>query len=410
MKRFIISTIFVTVFFLGLGALMDKTGAKYKSDAKALELIAKARQAIGGDAAINNVQSLSIIGRTTRNFKIDGVDKSEEGETEIAMQLPDKLMKMMKVGHDDGKVNNQMIHRQVEVTVVGNDKDGKKIITGEGRGEGFGSGAGVTKKIIVKNPDGTTQELTGPEAEKWIAGHKETVDGAHRIIIKKPDGTAGESGSESVEKVIVRTGDELGKEGEVQKKIDGGNVIIRRGGAGEHGESAHEHGIMRFALGLLLSSPKGMDVDYTYGGEGSVDGTACDIVVASFGGRSVKLYLDHSSSMPVMISYTGVKMPDIMTFKTKSPEGSKGENPKENMVFTRKVDATAGEKAEFDLKFSDYRSVNGVMLPFRWVQTVGDTTDETFDVTSYEINPANIADKFNNDNVKVRVMKKPDSQ
>ena len=53
------------------------------------------------------------------------------------------------------------------------------------------------------------------------------------------------------------------------------------------------------------------------------------------------------------------------------------------------------ETAEFQVKFSDYRSVNGVQLPFKWTQTVGGAEDETFDVTSYDINPANIAEKFN---------------
>ena len=66
------------------------------------------------------------------------------------------------------------------------------------------------------------------------------------------------------------------------------------------------------------------------------------------------------------------------------------------------------KKAEFTVKFSDYRTVNGVQLPFKWTQTVGGEPDETFDVTSYEINPANIADKFKNQNVMVR-MKKPEN-
>ena len=63
------------------------------------------------------------------------------------------------------------------------------------------------------------------------------------------------------------------------------------------------------------------------------------------------------------------------------------------------------EAAEFSIKFSDYRAVNGVQLPFKWTQTVGGTTDETFDVTSYDINPANIADKFTNQRVLVRSAK-----
>ena len=56
MKRFIFSILCVAVFFIGLGALVEKTGAKFKSDERALALIAKSRQAIGGDTAISSVR------------------------------------------------------------------------------------------------------------------------------------------------------------------------------------------------------------------------------------------------------------------------------------------------------------------------------------------------------------------
>jgi len=52
--------------------------------------------------------------------------------------------------------------------------------------------------------------------------------------------------------------------------------------------------------------------------------------------------------------------------------------------------------AEFQIRFSDYRAMNGVLLPQRWTQTVGGIADETIDITSYEINPVNIAEKFQN--------------
>ena len=102
MKKFIFSILCVSVFFIGVGALVEKTGAKFKSDEKALALIAKARVAIGGDSAINVVQSMRIVGATTKTFKLDGTTRTEQGETEIAFQFPDKMMKMVKIGHDDG--------------------------------------------------------------------------------------------------------------------------------------------------------------------------------------------------------------------------------------------------------------------------------------------------------------------
>ena len=51
MKRFVISILSIAVFFVGLGSLVEHVGAKFKSDEKALEIVRKARIAIGGDAA-----------------------------------------------------------------------------------------------------------------------------------------------------------------------------------------------------------------------------------------------------------------------------------------------------------------------------------------------------------------------
>src|SRR3954454_1629756 len=101
MKRFITSILFVSVFFIGLGTLVEKAGAKFRSDEKALELIRAARAAIGGDNAISNVKSLSIVGKTSQAFKLNETEKTEQGETEIALQFPDKFSKMVKIGNGE---------------------------------------------------------------------------------------------------------------------------------------------------------------------------------------------------------------------------------------------------------------------------------------------------------------------
>ncbi len=366
MKRFIVTVLSVAVFFVGLGALVDNVGARFKSDEKALELVRRARIALGGDSALSGVQSLRIVGRTTRNFKTDGADKAESGETEIAMQFPDKFMKMTKIGHGDE--SSAVISKEVNVVVVGHG-DGEQKVTVNADG-------GV-KKIIIKKDDGTTEELSGAQADK--------------IIIRKSDGDktvfSGENG-----KMITSDGD---------------HVMIRRTGGEGHHDAMRHNEMLRLTLGLLMTAPRGMDVSYTSGGEGDVDGTACNIVVAEFGGSAFKIYLGKSSNLPVMLSYTGAKMPQVFMFRTKAPQGS--EDPKQNVVFNRKVDGPGAGMAEFNVKFSDYRSVGGVQLPYKWTQTVGDAADETFDVTSYEINPANIAEKFQNQKVMVRT-KKPDGQ
>lgn len=116
MKRFFLSILCVSIFFLCLGALVEKTGARFKSDERALDLVRKARVALGGDAALASVQSLRIVGQTTRTVKIDGVERQHQGDVEIAMQMPDKFMKMVKIGKDDtARGDKQVVEHKMNV-------------------------------------------------------------------------------------------------------------------------------------------------------------------------------------------------------------------------------------------------------------------------------------------------------
>ncbi len=500
MKRFIFSILCVAVFFIGLGALVEKTGAKFKSDEKALALIAKARQAIGGDSAIGNVKSLNIVGRSIRSFKIDGVVKSEGSETEIAFQLPDQMMRTVK-GHGDGDAKSvQSFERTMSVTAAGDDKDRLKVIvngTGWGVDHGEGAGAGLSEvrveangdgnkaiHVIIKKDDGTVQELTGADAEKWIAEHHpEGTGGARQIVLRKTDGTTtvipggdgvkvgdpmeggivvkkinadhaqfksegttnirveanGDgtkafhvivknpdgtvqnlSGADAEKWIAEHHGDEQHmilkkyngdgdgpKSGTATFRTEDDKTIVGNGNVmyNRTGEGARQNDLLRMTLSLLLTAPAGIEVNYTSAGDGDVDGTSCDVVVAEFGGAAYRLYLSKASSLPIMMSYKGMQ-PQVFTFRTKAPAG---DEVRENMVFTSKVEGPEIKNAEFNVKFSDYRTVNGIQLPFKWTQTVGSEADETFDITNYEINPANIAEKFKNQNVMVR-MKKPDGK
>ncbi len=158
----------------------------------------------------------------------------------------------------------------------------------------------------------------------------------------------------------------------------------------------------------MVPAPQGIDVEYTYAGETSIDGTPCDAVNATFGGSTFKLFISRASSLPVAMTYTGMRMPHVIKFRHAEPTGEAA-NDKGPMVFTRRVDATT-DSAEFTVKLSDYRTTGGVQLPYRWTTSIGDKTEETFDITSYDINPANIADRFNGGGQMVMIRtKKPDS-
>jgi hypothetical protein len=397
MKQFIIFVFVIAACCVGLGSLVDRVSAGHKSDERALAIIRDARQAIGGETAINGVRSMVIGGNVTRTIKVDGVEKSVQGETEIAMQLPDKLMKTIAIKDGNAPDGDKMIQRQVDVVVVGGDKDKMKVMIDDN-----GTGSGVAeKRIVIKKDDGTVQEFTGAEADKIAA-----ADGANggkavkKIVIKNPDGTTQVFTGADADKFIAEHG---GNDVSVTRdgKSHNENIMVRRTGPGEaHDESMKHNEMLRLTLSLLLTAPQGMDVDYTYSGETDVDGTACNIVTAETGGAVFKLFIGKTSSLPVMMTYTGMKMPQVVMFRTKAPDGNA---PKADLTFTRKIDAPPMETAEFTVKFADYRAVNGVKLPFKWTQTIGGATDEVFDVASYDINPADIAGRFKNEKMKVKM-------
>ena len=394
MKRFLFSVFAVAVFFLGVGALVEETGARLKSDEKALDLINKARHAIGGEAAIANVQSMIVVGRTTQKFKVNGVETSHEGETEIAMQMPDKLSRTVKIGKDDGSSKaHVLIDRIVDVEVVGNGKDQKAY------GHGVGKGVGTEHRIVIKKDDGTVQELTGEEAAKWVAAHPERK-GEFTVRLKKADGTDGEYDA---------------KVKGLPRKTEGGATFTSPDGKTFNIEGHHDvmmarhdgmrsNEMLRTTLGLLLTAPKGVDVEYTFAGEGNVDGTACNIVAAAFGGETFRLYLDRSSNLPVAIGYKASSFPRMAKFNHDVPAGS--DRAMGDVMFFKRE---AGPETQVDamIKFSDYRAVGGVQLPHRWTQTGGG--DETFEVTAYQINPADIGEKFKDQRVML-TRKKADGQ
>ena len=72
--------------------------------------------------------------------------------------------------------------------------------------------------------------------------------------------------------------------------------------------------MLRTTLSLLLTAPKGTDVSYTFAGETTVDGAACNAIDVESNGSKFKLFLDKTTNLPKMISYTGAPM-KVMKFE-----------------------------------------------------------------------------------------------
>lgn len=335
MKRFIFSILCVSVFFIGLGGIANQAGARFKSDERALALIRQARIAVGGEASIANVRSLTAKGNAVQTFNFDGTNLSHTGEYEINLALPNRFSKMLKlrtenIGGDGAK---QFVNKEHKIVVR---KKGDNAVYNSGDKDA----ATKNKVVIVKNADGEI----------------ETED-------VRP---AGDDSRRLVKEMRLVRGD---------------------------GENHRQNEFLRTMLSLFLTAPEGVDVSYFYVGAGDVDGTACEIVEAKTGNDSIaKIYLSQSTNLPVMMSFQGTEMPKVI--KINRADTKQISDNQDVKVFVGKTDAPT--LAEINVKFSDYRTVGGLQLPFAWTKTANGKTAETVSIESYEINPANIAEKFQN--------------
>jgi hypothetical protein len=75
--------------FFSLALTLATLVARASGDARAIELLAQARAALGGDSRLSKVQALSATGRYRREVG----DRQIDGELTIDLQLPDKMLR-----------------------------------------------------------------------------------------------------------------------------------------------------------------------------------------------------------------------------------------------------------------------------------------------------------------------------
>jgi hypothetical protein len=187
----------------------------------------------------------------------------------------------------------------------------------------------------------------------------------------------------------------------------GGVIIIGGGGAKPTKEQMEkieleqalrfraEHA--RYVLALLLSSPSGYDIEFTYAGEAVADDGRADVIDATGPENfAARLFLDKETHLPLMLTYRAPK-PRMLTSMMRSTDDKKKQEDhlKEAREKAAQELATASpELVEMQLRFADYRKVGGLMLPHRITQGSDGEVNEEWDIKTYELNPQFKADKF----------------
>ena len=159
----------------------------------------------------------------------------------------------------------------------------------------------------------------------------------------------------------------------------GGGGDGRQGGAGRFDPAQREElqrrsrqaDLARLMLAWLLTDGQAVWV----GTAESPDGTADVVEIAPPNAPAMRLFLDASSHMPLMITWQGVA-PQIVLRRG----GGRGPGGP--------PDARGPSEAMLRMTLGDYKTVNGVRLPHLMTRGVNGETIEEWTIDNYKINPS----------------------
>jgi hypothetical protein len=131
--------------------------------------------------------------------------------------------------------------------------------------------------------------------------------------------------------------------------------------------------LARYTLIWLLKT----DAPVTYAGVAEApDGKADVIDVKPADAPAMKLFVDQSSHKPLMLTYEGL-MPR-MAFNRN------GQRPTPEEI--EKMRNTPPQQVTFEVHFTDYKKVDGVLLPHTITQGMNGTVNEEFTIDKYKLN------------------------
>lgn len=279
-----------------LAVAADLTANSPQVDAKVGEILAAARQALGGEAALAKVQTLSVNGATRRVMG----DREIAGDVTIDFVLPDKMK----------------------------------------RTDSFGMPGGPTmERVSVINGSEVWDDSTNRGG------------GGFMMRMDRPGGPGGPGGP----------GRELTEE-DRQRMRDAQAQRMKS-------EMA------RHALAFLLRT----DAPVAYAGEAEAeDGKADVIEVTPLGGTAMKLFIDQNTHLPLMVSYEGV-LPRMMVARP-------GQRPTPEEI--EKIRSEPPQKAVFEVRYSEYKKVDGVLLPHLITTGANGNVTEEWTIDKFKLNPA----------------------
>jgi hypothetical protein len=268
-------------------------------DPKAQDVIKQARAALGGEAALAKVQSLTVTGSSRRTFG----EREFTADVTLDVLFPDKYKRTEDVGIQGGPSFTRV--SAVNGAEVWDDSTNRG-----GGGFRFGGPGG---------PGGQGQAGPGGQGQ----GRQVTEEDRQRF----------------------RQMQERRMKGE----------------------------FARYALIWLLKT----DAAVTYGGVAEApDGKADVLDLKPADAPEMKLFVDQVSHKPLMLTYEGM-MPRVAFNRN-------GQRPTPEEI--EKMRNTPPQQVTFEVHFTDYKKVDGVLLPHTITQGTNGTVNEEFTIEKYKLN------------------------
>ncbi len=281
-----------------------------QADAKAEEVLAAARSALGGGDALAKVQSATVTGSSRR------VMGEREFSSDVTLDLlfPDKFKRTeeMSFGQGGPSVTRVSAVNGAEVWDDGTNRGGGGFMMRMGGPGGGPGGPGA--------PGGAGREPTEEERSRFKQFQERRIKGERA----------------------------------------------------------------RYALIWFLKS----EAPVTYGGVAEApDGKADVLEIKPEGAAPMKLFVDQESHKPLMLTYEGV-LPRMMM-------RGQGQRPTPEEI--EKMRNEPPQQVTYEVHFSEYKKVDGVLLPHLISQSVNGNVSEEFTIEKYKLNaplkPADFAKK-----------------
>lgn len=189
-----------------------------------------------------------------------------------------------------------------------------------------------------------------------------------------------------------------------------GGMIVRMGGGPGGAQATPEQleaaqrrtyraEFSRYLLAMILTPPPSLAVEFKYAGESDVEDVPADVIDVTGPDRfSVRLFLDKKTHLPLLLSYRGPK-PRMLTMNrpagSERPSAEDLKKAREEAEKKMQAEAPAiPEEVDFYIRLTDYKKVDGVMLPHKFTFLTDTEVSEEFEISKYQINPQFKADKF----------------